>query len=403
METTAVIGAGYSGLITAYQLQKAGYDVTVFEKADIPGGQCHSLPAGGGIVELGCVFGTSPALEELCHDLEVKVERNYFYRQYLDNHGQKIPQLDETAIQKFKDEYKMLPSLLSKYDICLNTPGFYNIPEELKMNFKKWCSLHDIEVLTEIFSAYFSCYGYGELDTIPAVYVLKHLDLSSLSSLVESRKIITFPQGSSSICNALAQKLSDIRYNSEVLEISNADDESILIKTELSSEQFSRVIITTPLKSGIVSHPFFSRALDTFITNPSNTLVYRIPSAGLVDSFVVNNTHKDGKLRLIHVNSSNSEYQMISVYSNGYLEMKELDLSMRESLSSMGIDSAVLTASKKWNFFPHVESAMLYKGFYEELQSRQGEKGIYLGGALSCCSSLDKITEFTSAFIHRYF
>ena len=93
----------------------------------------------------------------------------------------------------------------------------------------------------------------------------------------------------------------------------------------------------------------------------------------------------------------------LSVYSNGNLNIKELDLSMRASLCSMGINSAVLTASKRWNFFPHVKSEVLNKGFYKELQSRQGENGIYLGGALSCCSSLDKITEFTPTFIQRYF
>lgn len=389
--------------MTAFELQKKGYDVTVFEKENYPGGQCLSLPVGGTMIELGCVFGTSAALESLCCDLGVGITKNYFYRQYLDNQGQKIPQLDESSIQKFKEEYKRLPSILSKYGDCLNSPGFNCIPENLKIDFQSWCSLHNFEVLTDIFSAYFSCYGYGELDSIPALYVLKHLDLNSLSSLVESRKVITFTDGSSSLCNALAKKLSDIRYNSEVKTISKTQEDLVTVKTDMSNESFSKVIITAPLKSGIVKHPYFSLTLDSFITNASNALVYRIPASGIIDSFLVNNTQEDGKLRLLHVNSSNSEYQMISVYSNGNLNIKELDLSMRASLCSMGINSAVLTASKRWNFFPHVKSEVLNKGFYKELQSRQGENGIYLGGALSCCSSLDKITEFTPTFIQRYF
>jgi len=50
----AVIGAGLSGLTTAYRLHKAGYPVTLFEARNRSGGRVFSVKMeGGGIDELG--------------------------------------------------------------------------------------------------------------------------------------------------------------------------------------------------------------------------------------------------------------------------------------------------------------------------------------------------------------
>jgi len=342
-------------------------------------------------------------LEILCNELSVEINKNYFYRQYLDKKGLKVPQLEESRIQKFKDEYQSLPVILSSFAKYLETPGFYSVPDELKIDSLSWCTLNNIEVMAEIFSAFFSGYGYGNLDKIPAWYVLKHLDLNSLTSLVESRKVITFTHGCSALCKALAVQLRDIRYGASVKRIYPQDKNSLSLKTDLSTEVFDKVVITTVLEDGIVSHPFFNRILDSYILNRSNTLVYKIQGTPLIDSFIINNAHEHGKLRLLHVNSNHPDYQMISVYSNGKLNQKQLDKSMRESLSSMGIDSPVLTALKQWDFFPHVGTELLQEDFYNQIDSRQGENGIYLGGSLICCSSLDKITEFVPFYVQKYF
>lgn len=401
-ESVAVIGAGFSGLITAYELQKAGYKVTVFEKENYPGGQCLSLPVGNTIVELGCIFGTSVKLEALCKELKVEIARSYFYRQYLDNNGKKIPQLNESSIQKFKEEYDRLPFLMSQYGACLNNPGLFCIPDALKQNFLSWCTEHDIEVLTEIYSAYFSCFGYGELAEIPAVYVLKHLDINSLKVLVESRKVITFPHGSSSLCAALALNISDLRYGNEVKKIT-ATDAGVNIMSETGTEPFNKVIITAAVDPEILEDSLFKEILNSYSTNLSNALVYKTPNTGLIDSFFIKNIHNEGKTRLLHVYSSRTDSQMITAYSSGAQDMRDLDRSIRKTLIMLGVDSAVLTASKRWNFFPHVNSELLKNGFYETLDSKQGENGIYLGGALCCCSSLDKIAEFVPEYIRKYF
>jgi oxygen-dependent protoporphyrinogen oxidase len=86
-QKVAVIGAGLTGLTTAYYLYKRGIDVTVFEKADRAGGVIQTCRQDGFIYENGPstgVLGTPEAVElieelgDLCH-LEV-ADENAKYR-----------------------------------------------------------------------------------------------------------------------------------------------------------------------------------------------------------------------------------------------------------------------------------------------------------------------------------
>jgi len=49
----AILGAGIAGLVSAYELRKAGYDVTVLEARDRPGGRAWSVRKGTKIVQTG--------------------------------------------------------------------------------------------------------------------------------------------------------------------------------------------------------------------------------------------------------------------------------------------------------------------------------------------------------------
>ena len=78
-----VIGAGFSGLAAAYQLQKAGHEVTVLESRNRIGGRVfshHIDPKENLIVELGAEWiGNSHArIRELCGELNLVLDNNQF-------------------------------------------------------------------------------------------------------------------------------------------------------------------------------------------------------------------------------------------------------------------------------------------------------------------------------------
>ncbi|RMG61370.1 MAG: protoporphyrinogen oxidase [Calditrichaeota bacterium] len=75
----AVVGAGISGLATAFYLQRAGLQVVVLEKAARPGGVVQSLRREGFLIETGPNSSpeTSPVLKDFFQALGVESERIY--------------------------------------------------------------------------------------------------------------------------------------------------------------------------------------------------------------------------------------------------------------------------------------------------------------------------------------
>jgi protoporphyrinogen/coproporphyrinogen III oxidase len=72
MKRVAVIGGGFSGLVTAYYLAREGVPVTLLEKSDRLGGLISTLDTPHGPVEAAASgIRSSARLEELCRDLDL--------------------------------------------------------------------------------------------------------------------------------------------------------------------------------------------------------------------------------------------------------------------------------------------------------------------------------------------
>ena len=71
-----IAGAGISGLVAAYELQRAGIEAVVLEAGDRPGGKIDSAPVGGLTVDSGPdgFVARDPAAAELCRRLGLGAE-----------------------------------------------------------------------------------------------------------------------------------------------------------------------------------------------------------------------------------------------------------------------------------------------------------------------------------------
>ena len=79
MSSIAIIGAGITGLTTAFRLQQKGLPVTVYEAGDRVGGVIRSLRRDGYLAEFGpnSILETSPKIISLVHDLGLDSRRLY--------------------------------------------------------------------------------------------------------------------------------------------------------------------------------------------------------------------------------------------------------------------------------------------------------------------------------------
>jgi len=99
-QKVVVIGAGLGGLVSAYELQKMGYDVRLFEKGQRPGGRVFTVNIRGTPVEIGGedfsdggdVESVHPLIQEL--GLNFKELQAPFSLSYVDSHGRVLNWFD---------------------------------------------------------------------------------------------------------------------------------------------------------------------------------------------------------------------------------------------------------------------------------------------------------------------
>ena len=151
-----VIGAGFAGLSTASFLAKMGWDVTVIEKHDLPGGRARKFKAEGFTFDMGPSWYWMPDIFERYFNAFGKKVSDYYalkrldpsYRVYFEKEGWDIP-ANYTALQNLLESVepgaaKALDAFMAeakfKYDVgvgkLVHNPGL-SLTEFLDMDLVK--------------------------------------------------------------------------------------------------------------------------------------------------------------------------------------------------------------------------------------------------------------------------
>lgn len=208
-----VIGAGITGLSTAYAVQKAGRNVLVLEASDRVGGRIITRERGGDRVEVGTQYllsGYENALAlvgELGMTGEL-VESPETVAQFIDRKGKARLSRGETDMLKLLGvrgsadmakavlRYATLGKPFNLYDITVDIPDYDNI------------SAHDAFAgASETFHDYFlKPVLWGRTGTVPQHLNLYHL-VKTLRFQVGNLKSYGFRRGNVSFAQKLAEKL----------------------------------------------------------------------------------------------------------------------------------------------------------------------------------------------------
>lgn len=208
-----VVGAGITGLATAYAVQKAGCSVLVLEASDRVGGRIITRERNGDRVEVGTQYllsGYENALalvDELGMAGEL-VESPETVAQFIDKKGKSRLSRGETDMLKLLGvrgsaemakavlQYATLGKPFHQYDITDDIPEYDNI------------SAHDAFAgASEAFHDYFlKPVLWGRTGTVPEHLNLYHL-VKTLRFQVAKLKSYGFRRGNVSLCEKLAEKV----------------------------------------------------------------------------------------------------------------------------------------------------------------------------------------------------
>ena len=173
-ERICIVGAGVSGLSTAYYLEQMGYtNVTVLEKQNRVGGKCHTINYKGKTYELGAMLGvySNRNVLELMKEFGVEGLGPILYRGFFDPDGNQIAQIDVEEAKEFQNQFFRLPEILKDYNDIWE-PGYRNIPDSFTVPFKQWCEENEIPLVMKVYSPPFNAFGYGYFEDTPAIYCL---------------------------------------------------------------------------------------------------------------------------------------------------------------------------------------------------------------------------------------
>ncbi len=308
---------------------------------------------------------------------------------------------------------------IKRYGEYFNTPGFsFNhcpelgwLREELSLPFQQWIEKRQLPELADMWEPFTVDMGYGAYREVPALYLLDYLLTNPrfrIRTLVRRklsgrRWLKSFTLGFQSVLNEMAKECR-VRTEVPVNRIARKDDALWLYSDdarELGS--FDAVLLAIQLDSAfdLLDTSGSSAELNKAISETGERVKREIrhndyfvtlaEAEGLPDAGGLYFSFGSQELGLPGGYSASRpwlESPLWAFYHYGSPEQPgSHDASLeqlRADLRKVNVRLKTIVTSKAWpNYFPHVSPAAITDGFYDHLDTMQGQGDIYyLGGAL---------------------
>lgn len=375
----AVIGAGFSGMLAAYLLEKEGIEVTIYEKEENIGGHCKSIFSKGVYIELGTVFSFSNKIKELLIDLKVDYNEYFIYKNFVDEHYNNVELMSAEEVSFLIEELDRLKFIMKSYKESLETINFGYIHESLLGSFKDFTDKHDLKYVRRIITPFLSSFGLGNIDDIQTYYVFKIFNINTIYTFIKGEKLLSFNKGTSELINKLSANITDIRYSLEVKNVEVKKDK-VLVETPYASDAFDKVLITTKLPSDVIKDNLYNELMKNIETNPFIACVYEISNTDIATTYFKDNFGKSGKIQFFFTSKQNNRTTLVA-YAYGYKEKEVID-GITNELIQVGVTIKQLITVKQWYIFPHLKKGNLTQHFYKNIDDRHKTSNISLIGSL---------------------
>lgn len=396
----AIIGAGFSGLLAAYQLEKKGIHVTVFEKEELLGGHFRTYVNSDFFVELGTVFSIDSHIKSLLIELNVEFTENFSYRNYVGSDYQKIELLPRYQVATLIEEISRLEKILYRYSDYLSSVNYNKIHEDLLVPLTDFLNYYDLHLIRKILAPHLSSFGFGNIHDIQAFYAFSVFDINTIYSFLKGEKMIFITHGINEVIKKLSQNISNIRLGSEVLSIDTASG-GYSVKTNFSTEIFDNVLISSKLKDSVLKDTYLDSCMRKITTYPYFTCAIEVESQNIVTSYFIDHLGVTDKIQFFYVYKKNNRCILVT-YAYGYIDPSIIN-TIIENIEKTGIKVKYLLTTKQWHIFPHLTTETLTTDFYTSLNQAQREKGIYFIGSLTSKPAISNLFTSTCQFIDETF
>lgn len=375
----AIIGAGFSGMLAAYLLEKEGIDVTVYEKQEYIGGHCRTFVSKDIYTELGTVFSFTKQIKELLIELQVDYTERFTYRNFVDENFNNVEHMSREDVILLMNELAKLEVILKKYSTSLHAVNYGYIHEELLLPLCKFLRKHNLKIICQVIAPHLSSYGFGNICDTQAYYAFKVFSVDTIYSFIRGDKLLFINRGTSELIKKLSQNISDIRYSIEVNNVEVIGNK-VKVETTFDSDHYDKVLITTKLPRDVIKDDLYNQLMKKIDTNPFITCAYEVSNKNLVTTYYKANLGKKGKIQFFHTFKQNNRTILVA-YAYGTVQ-KDLINGITNDIQRSGIHVKHLITAKQWYIFPHLKEHNLTQNFYQDISERQKVSNICLIGSL---------------------
>ncbi len=407
-QAIAIIGAGAAGLTAADTLKDKGYsNVTLFEKNSYAGGKCRSVEIEGYMHELGAgiIAHNNKTVIDIAHKYNVALDPVIFGSSMFVNGetGQQLPELTTSQKRRRSAELVKYGSLLLRYRSSI-AAGHTHTHKDLMVPFTEFAAKHDLQFLKDDMEAFFTGYGYGYFENVPAVYVLKYYNLATIKSFL-SKKIYTLPGGIQHLWTTVA-KHHNIRFNSQITKIERG--ETIHIHTKNNVEQFDTLVFASPLDEAMQYTNGSEEEQELFSKIQYidyRTIACSVEGLPHSDGYIPDNysPSRAGHPVFWHHRHENTNTFTFYAMPKAKTKDEEVVKHAESLISSMGGTLIKVHGVTRWKYFPHVHQKEMEQGYFKKLERLQGQNHTYYVGELLNFSTVGLTSEYAQKLIKSIF
>jgi len=406
-----IIGAGASGLVAANTLKEMGYlNVTILEKEAIAGGKCCSYEFDGNRYELGAglIARNNKITYELAqeHNISLRKVKSYTDNLYDIETGKKIENFFNLTehisfLWQLLIKYRRL---CNQYESTILQPGYPTLEDSLSESFIDWADKNGIPLIQKNLERYFTGFGYGFWEEIPAAYVLKYIDWETVKSFIRGQ-FYTFPTSIQSLWIAVAAQLN-VHYNCTVKSIHRKN--TITVETSNSKYEFDYILLSSPLEECIK----FMNATEEeeflfskIIYNDYQCYAYSLNNFPNETGFLPNffDPSERSQPMFWYKPKRESNFYTFYVLSDWKTSEEQIQENIQRIISKFGGEIKKFHVCHKWKYFPRFSPENMRNGFYERVEKLQGKNNTFFIGELPSYSTVELTASYAKQLVKTHF
>ena len=400
-----IIGAGAAGLAAASALHDAGYrSVTVLEEQDRVGGKCFTVFDEGRAYELGAGALTPAytAVLGLMRRHGVTAEQKWSGLQ-LDleggRHSYVPPPLRGLGWLRAAPQLVRLAGHMVKHR-RLFRPGLAGVDPALHAPSSEWMIESGVDVLGATFQPFFTGFGYGYYEDVPALYPLKYATFAGpISEVLEVGYGGLWERVAESIDVRLETRVETVERSSDGVRLttSGGDFDFDVLIAACALDRLLRCLDATDEERNLFSRIRYNPYCAV------GAVVEGVPRARWLFTPSEYGAGQNGKPLFGYRRFEESDLVFFYSYIKSLEDTDSAVRGVGELVERLGGTVRETRFVQPWRYFPHVTRRDLDEGFFRRMEALQGQRSTYYVGEALAFGVVEACVRYSQALVDRFF